>query len=199
MENDRKRYFESFAEEWDKMFTAEELELLDFLIDSFNLPEGARVADLGCGTGVLFDIIRRRIGPGGMLIGIDFCTPMVQKAKLNFPFANVYTVDADVECLPLKKDSFDIAITFAAFAHFIDQKKVMQEVSRILKQKGRFYIVHLLSSEELEEHHHQVGGPVADDHLPNREEMMRLFEEGRFTDVKITDHPGLYLAEAVKE
>jgi len=198
MDNDRKQYFESFADDWDKMFTAEDLELLEFLIDSFNLDEGAKVADLGCGTGVLFDMIRRKIGSSGLLVGIDFCTPMVQKAKLNFPFDNIHTLDADAEFLPLKDMAFDVAITFAAFAHFLHQDVVVKEVSRVLKPGGHFYIMHLVSSEELEEIHHQAGGPIAEDHLPSRDEMTSLLETGDFTNIKITDHPGLYLVEAVK-
>ena len=194
----RRKYFEQFVDEWDKMFTAEELELLEFLIDSFDFRKGYKVADLGCGTGVMFDIIRRRIGPEGIIVGVDFCSRMLEKARMNFPFDNIYTVDGDVEDLPLKSGAFDIALTFAAFAHFSNQKRAMEESARILKPGGQFYVIHLVSSSELEEEHHQMGGPIAEDRLPAREDMMQLFVDGGFTDVKITDHPGLYLAQGIK-
>jgi demethylmenaquinone methyltransferase/2-methoxy-6-polyprenyl-1,4-benzoquinol methylase len=196
--DERRKYFESYADDWDKMFTAEDLEILSFLIDSFDVKPGAKVIDLGCGTGVLFDIIRRKVGDRGMVVGVDFCTKMVKKARRNFPFTNIYEIDADVEFLPLKSNAFDYAVTFAAFAHFTDSKAVMEETSRVLKPGGAFHIIHLLGSKELEEHHQTVGGPVAEDHLPGREEMMNLFEHGHFINVKITDHPGLYLASGIK-
>ncbi len=198
MDEIRRKYFDSFVDEWDKMFTAEDLELLEFLIDSFNIKEGSMVADLGCGTGVLFDLVRRRVGSEGMVIGIDYCSRMLRKARLNFPFDNIYTIDSDVENLPLKSDTFDYAITFAAFAHFPKPVEVMKEVSRILKKGGQFYIIHLLSSEEFKDYHHQIGGPVAEDRLPSRDEMENLFSKGNFVDIKITDHPGMYLAQGIK-
>jgi ubiquinone/menaquinone biosynthesis C-methylase UbiE len=195
----RKEYFESYTDEWDKMFTAEDFEILSFLIDSFNIQKGTKIVDLGCGTGILFDLLRRKVGKDGMIIGVDFCSKMSSKAKQNFPFETISEVNAEVENLPLRTDSFDSAISFAAFAHFTDPRKVMVEVSRVLKDSGAFHIIHLFSSQELEDYHHETGGPIADDRLPSRDDMMALFDHGNFTNVKITDHPGLYLASAFKK
>jgi len=198
MDEHRRKYFESCADDWDKSFTAEDYEILSFLIDSFDIPKKARIADLGCGTGIMFDMLRRKVGLNGMIVGIDFSSRMVMKARQNFPFDNVYEVDADVEDLPLQSDSFDFVISFASFAHFTNPQKVMEETSRILKQGGQFHIIHLLGSKELEKLHKKVGGPVADDHLPSNEDMMKLFDFGHFINVTIKDHPGLYLASGVK-
>jgi len=198
MEN-RRKYFESQANDWDKSFIAEDLEILSFLIDSFNIREGYKIADLGCGTGILFDILRRRVGRSGLVIGVDFCSAMVQRARINFPFENVVAIDADAEMLPLRSECVDAAISFAAFAHFEHQEMVMEEASRILKKGGSFHIIHLLSSTELETYHQNTGGPVAKDHIPPQEKMRELFKQGNFTNIKIHDHPGLYLAEGVKE
>jgi hypothetical protein len=74
----------------------------------------------------------------------------------------------------------------------------MQEAARVLKPGGRFYVIHLVSSSELKEQHHQMGGPIAEDRLPANEDMMQLFNDGGFINVKITDHPGMYLAQGVK-
>ncbi len=195
----RKEYYESYADDWDKMFTAEDFEILSFLIDSFNLKVGTKIVDLGCGTGILFDLLRRKVGENGMIVGVDFCPKMANKARQNFPFETISEVSADVENLPLREGTFDTAVSFAAFAHFSDPRKVMREVSRVLKSDGSFHIIHLYSSKELEEYHQETGGPVANDHLPNRKDMIALFEHGNFINVKITDHPGLYLASAVKK
>jgi demethylmenaquinone methyltransferase/2-methoxy-6-polyprenyl-1,4-benzoquinol methylase len=197
--DNRKKYFESYTDEWDKMFTSEDLEILSFLIDSFNIQTGTKVIDLGCGTGILFDMLRRKVGKDGMVVGVDFCPKMVRKARQNFPFETISEIDADVENLPLKECIFDCAISFAAFAHFTDFRKVMQEVARVLKSGGLFHIVHLMSSKELDDYHHKAGGPVANDQLPSDEDMMALFNHGNFTNAKITDHPGLYLASAAKK
>lgn len=196
--DNRKDYFESFADEWDKMFTAEDLEILEFLINSFGIKEGDKVVDMGCGTGVLFDFLRRKVGGKGIIVGVDFSTRMLHKAKMNFPFNNIIAIDGDVEEVPLKTDHFDVAISFAAFAHFPHQELVIREAARILKPGGSFNIIHLSSSKEMEEEHQRAGGPIENDHLPTREKMVELFSCCDFGEVKVTDHPGLYLASAIK-
>jgi len=197
--NERKAYFESFADEWDKMFTAEDLEVLEFLIDSFDIKEGNRVVDLGCGTGVLFDFLRRKVGDSGMIVGVDFSTRMLHKAKMNFPFTNIVAIDGDVEDMPLRSDFFDVAISFASFAHFPHQEDVITEAARILKPGGSFNIIHLSSSKEMVAEHHRVGGPVAEDSVPTASQLRKLFKDHNFTNIKVTDHPGLYLAIGIKE
>jgi len=194
----RREYYDAFVEEWDKMFTAEDLEILSFLIESFDIKEYDKIVDLGCGTGVLFDLLRRRVGPEGLVVGVDLSSEMVKKARKNFPFKNIMTIDADAEMLPLKSDLFDVAVSFAAFAHFTCQESVMVEASRILKKGGKFHIIHLLSSKELDTYHLKAGGPVADDHIPSLERMKEIFSSGNFVDISITDHPGLYLAVGTK-
>jgi len=195
---ERKEYFESFAHDWDNNFTAQDMEILSDLIANFRIKPGDRVADLGCGTGVLFDLLRRRVGPEGLVIGVDFASTMIRKARANFPFDSCVPLCADVENLPLKSETFDLAVSLASFPHFVDKGKVMSEVSRILKRGAGFHIIHLLSSKELAHHHHHAGGPVAMDQLPPQERLMQMFEEGHFLNAQITDRPGLYLASAVK-
>jgi len=194
----RRDYFESFADEWDKMFTAGDLEILEFLINSIGVPVGSYVADLGCGTGILFDLLRRHVGDTGLVVGVDFSSRMLLRARQNFPFDNIVVVESNVEQLPFKTEVFDRAISFASFAHFEHQDHVVDEASRILKTGGTFHIIHLFSSKELEKHHQMAGGPVANDHLPNRQRMQEIFEKGRFGEIKITDHPGLYVATGIK-
>lgn len=194
----RREYFDAFAEEWDKMFTAEDLEQLSHLVESFDIKVNDKIVDLGCGTGVLFDLLRRRVGPKGLVVGVDLSEEMVKKAHKNFPFNNILEIDADAEMLPLKSDLFNVAISFAAFAHFTHQELVMEEAARILKKGSKFYIIHLLSSKELDSYHHEAGGPVAKDSIPPMDKMKEIFDQGRFVDVSITDHPGLYLAVGTK-
>ncbi len=198
-DKNRKEYYAETAEDFDKEFTAEDLEILSFLLDSFSITNGMNILDLGCGTGVMFDMLRRQVGKDGLVVGIDFCPDMVKKARKNFPFKNVCPVDGDVESLPIESDSMDIAISFASFAHFQDPKLVLKEVSRVLKSGGQFHIIHLMGSGAFEDYHHKMGGPLAEDHLPTFDDMMHLFKVGKFVNAKVSDHPGLYIASGTKE
>ena len=189
-------FFDKLAAEWDLMFTALDLEFLSHIVDGLGTSEGMDILDIGCGTGILFDMLRRKVGPEGSITGVDFSFKMAQKAHRNFPFPNVNVVDADAVSLPFADSSFDMAVTFAAFPHFSDQKKALFETHRVLKPKAKFYIIHLTSSKELSEIHHRIGGVVENDEIPASEKLREMFANSKFIDIHIEDHPGLYLATA---
>lgn len=198
MSHDRHQaFFDELASEWDSTFTAVDFEFLEYLVSGMGTQPGWDVLDLGCGTGVLFGLLRRQTDKEGSVTGVDFSIQMAMKAHRNFPFANVNVVDADVTMLPFSDSSFDMAVAFASFPHFSDKGRAIGEIHRILKDGAHFHIVHLESSKELTDMHNQVGGLVADDVLPAEDELRRMFESGHFCDVNIRDHPGLYFASAV--
>ena len=190
-------FFDLLASEWDLMFTTEDLEFLRYIVGKLAVEEGMDIIDLGCGTGILFDMLRRRVGDRGSVTGVDFSMQMVLKACRNFPFPNVNVVDADATMLPFADSSFDMAVAFSAFPHFSDQQKAIGATNRILRPGARFYIIHLQSSKELSEIHQQVGGVIEHDLLPPPTRLREMLNAGRFTDIIIDDHPGLYLASAV--
>ncbi len=198
MSHDQHQHFyDSLAAEWDLMFTAEDMERLSHLVDGLEIDDGWHILDLGCGTGVLFDMLRRRVGPAGTVTGVDFSLQMASRAHRNFPFDNVNVVGADATNLPFKADTFDMAVSFASFDNFADQQKALVEAHRVLKTGAQFCIIYLVSSKELSEEHRQTGGLLATDKLPPREKMLELFDRSNFRTVRIEDHPGLYLACAV--
>ncbi len=197
MHDIHQEFFDQLAREWDLHFTAEDLERLSNLVERLNVKPGMDILDLGCGTGILFDMLRRKVGKEGTVTGVDFSIEMARLAHRNFPFDNVNVVDADVINLPFKDSTFDMAVAFAAFPHFSDKQRALDEIHRVLKNDARFYIIHLESSKEVTEEHKRIGGAIAQDTIPSEEEMRQMFSRGRFTDLKIDDHPGLYLATAV--
>ncbi|MBD3257217.1 methyltransferase domain-containing protein [candidate division GN15 bacterium] len=197
MHDPHQEFFDKLAAEWDKTFTAEDLERLQHLVDSLEVDEGMDIIDIGCGTGVLFDMLRRQVGPGGSVTGVDFSIEMVRVAHRNFPFENVNVVDADVSNLPFVDSVFDMAVSFAAFPHFAQKQKALKEISRVLRRDARYYIIHLESSTDLAKMHQRIGGVVAEDRLPSEDELREMFEHSHFSDVNIEDHTGLYLASAV--
>ena len=189
-------FFDELAAEWDSSFTAVDFEYLEFLVSGMGTQAGWDVLDLGCGTGVLFDLLRRQTGQEGSVTGVDLSIKMAMKAHRNFPFANVNVVSTDVSELPFSDNSFDMAVAFASFPHFSDQGKAIEEIHRVLRSSALLHIVHLKSSLELSNMHHKVGGPVSDDALPTETELRAMFESSSFVDVSIRDHSGLYFASA---
>ena len=196
MQDKHQVFFDSLAEEWDLNFTAEDLERLSHIVEQLGVEKGMDVLDLGCGTGILFDMLRRKVTESGSVTGVDFSYEMAQQAHRNFPFANVNVIDADAVSLPFDDSTFDMAVAFAAFPHFSDQQRAIDEIHRVLKDGRKFYIIHLISSKELAEVHHRLGGIVEHDEIPPESSLRDMLNSSKFTDISIEDHPGLYLAIA---
>jgi ubiquinone/menaquinone biosynthesis C-methylase UbiE len=194
----KRRYFDSIADEWDGALTAEDHDRLVDIIDSLDVKTGSAVCDLGCGTGVLFDILRRRVGAGGLIVGVDFAPRAACKARRNFPFPNIVVVQADAGRLPFADQLFDLVISFAAFPHFPDPAEAVRQAGTILKPGGRMVILHLLGRTQLAQHHHHAGGPVGHDVLPDQAELETMFRRGGFFRVDVSDTENLFLAIGLK-
>ncbi len=197
MHDPHQEFFDALAAEWDLTYTAEDMERLSHLVDKLDIGEGMSMLDLGCGTGILFDMLRRKVGQDGLITGVDFSIAMAEKAHRNFPFPNVTVVDADASCLPFGESTYDLAVSFAAFPHFAKKEEALSEVDRVLKPGAKYFIIHLASSKEVADRHHQEGGVLAHDELPSEADLRRMFAESHFDQVQIEDHPGLFLASAV--
>ena len=189
-------FFDTLADEWDLHFTAEDLERLSRIADRLGTQEGWNILDLGCGTGILFDLLRRKVGPTGSVTGIDFSFEMAEKALRNFPFDNVNVIDADAGSLPFADSIFDMGIAFSAFPHFSDKERVLDELHRVLKDGAAVYIIHLESSKELSQVHHKIGGVIENDELPDADKLRQMFDGHSFRNISIEDKPGLYLTQA---
>ncbi len=197
MHDPHQAFFDRLASEWDLTFTSEDLERLGHIVAKLDIRERWDILDLGCGTGILFDVLRRRIGKQGTLVGLDFSIEMAEIARRNFPFDNISVVDADASMLPFRDACFDMAIAFAAFPHFRDPEKALAEIHRVLKPHSAFHVIHLMSSREIADVHGRVGGVVGKDILPTKEKMTRMLKSSRFGHITIEDHPGLYVASAL--
>lgn len=196
MHDKHQEFFDKLAEEWDLMFTAEDMERLNHIVDQIGVKEKMNILDLGCGTGILFDILRRKVGSDGSVTGVDFSFEMAQKALRNFPFPNVNVVDTDATSLPFADESFDMITAFSAFPHFSNQQKALDEAHRVLKPGGRIVIIHLESSKEVSETHQKIGGAVKHDEIPPADKLKNMLDNSKFTNVSIEDHTGLFLAIA---
>ena len=69
---------------------------------------GARVLDVGCGSGVDLGIAERRVGPGGVIIGVDKRPLLLEIAALASPTAAL--IVGEVEALPALDVDFDLVI-----------------------------------------------------------------------------------------
>jgi len=197
---DKKAFFNRMAEGWDqKFYTPEMRERLPQLVSLFRLHPGARILDVGAGTGGIIPYILQAIGPEGSIWAVDFSEKMVEIGREKFKDEpRVRFSLSAVECLPFADEFFHHIVCFGAFPHFADKQLAVKEMRRVLKTQGTLIILHALSSQEIKQHH-MGAGPVSHDFLPEEIEMRRLLKTAGFQVLQLIDRPKCYLCEAQKK
>jgi ubiquinone/menaquinone biosynthesis C-methylase UbiE len=195
----KKEFFSQMAEGWDERFYTHEMrERLPQLVSLFQLQKGAKILDVGAGTGGIIPYLLEAIGPAGSIWAVDFAEEMVKIGRKKFQKESRVIFElASVEDLPFKDRFFDRVVCFGAFPHFEDKGKALEEMARVLKPGGRLIIAHALSSVSLRSHH-QNCAPVSKDFLPEEDEMRCLLERADFHLQRLIDQPKCYLCEGVK-
>ncbi len=105
---------------------------------------GSRILDIGCGTGLSFPPLQKKIGDEGFIVGVDFSPSMISKAAAGVKKAcwnNVELHCADGESFKLPKDSFGGVLAFISLSAIFGWKKALQHAIGSLKRGGRVVIV----------------------------------------------------------
>jgi len=194
----KREFFDKEAHEWDDRYHQDDRSEIQRLVERFDLNPGDRILDVGTGNGILLPYLLRKIKNRGKIVAVDFSWNMLFEATKVEKKTNICFINACVEALPLRDQSFDCITCLAAFAHVDRKRKAVSELGRVLKSDGRLYIAHLLGKKELAEHHRSAGGAVKHDTLLPDLEMMAMMEGSGLKDIKISDQPNLYLASARK-
>ena len=112
----------------------------NWIFSNYDICEGMKVLELGCGTGSMWkgheDAIRRC----GELVLSDFSEAMVEKAKETIgDYPNVTYKQIDIMDIPFEDDAFDVVIANMMLYHVPDISRGLEEVRRVLKADGSFY------------------------------------------------------------
>jgi arsenite methyltransferase len=102
---------------------------------------GERVLDAGCGPGFYVSEILERVGPEGMVVGVDASPPMLLlAAKRCERQANVRFSEGDVTALPVADAEFDRALSVQVLEYVDDIPAALAELFRVLRPGGRVLI-----------------------------------------------------------
>lgn len=128
-------FFDAHAasDEYDVFAPQANEKLIDAFVRLSGLGAGARVADLGCGSGVFTELLRRR---GYSAVGIDISPKLVAVGRAKYP--GLELLEGDAENLPFAAGSLDGVLLSGLVHHFPDPRRLAAEVSRVLKPGGRF-------------------------------------------------------------
>ena len=107
------------------------------------IKEGNIVIDLGSGAGNDAFIARKITGETGQVIGIDFTTEMINRARENaakLGLKNVEFRQGDIEDIPVTSNYADVIVSNCVLNLVPNKHKVFSEIFRVLKPGAHFSI-----------------------------------------------------------
>lgn len=116
------------------------------------IKKGDTVIDLGSGAGNDCFIARAEAGETGKVIGIDFTTAMIEKARTNtekLGFHNVEFRQGDIEQMPVNSEIADVIVSNCVLNLVPNKDGVFKEIFRALKPGGHFSISDIVLKGEL--------------------------------------------------
>jgi len=132
---------------WDAHYHEAASTVIDFFGGDGISLTGKRVADVGCGDGIL-DLGVAVAAKPDRLVGFDILTNDVdllargaaEHAGLDKLPDNLFFATSTDTRLPAEDASFDFVMSWSAFEHIADPVAVLREVQRILRPDGALFI-----------------------------------------------------------
>jgi len=126
--------------------------------------EGETVVDLGSGGGIDCFVAAEKVGREGRVVGIDMTEEMLERARRSkaqvaesLGYDVVEFREGYLEELPLPEEGADLVVSNCVINLSPHKRKVLGEIWRVLREKGRVVISDTLSEEEVP--HHMRSNP----------------------------------------
>lgn len=119
-------------------------EIIDWLAAQFFLPQGAVVADFGCGGGYFTVLLAEQVGPNGQVIAIDVLADATKETRELAATLGLHNIDylvSDVRKTPLASNSLDVILISQLLFQNEQPALVLQEAYRLLKPTGHLVII----------------------------------------------------------
>jgi len=154
------------------------------------IQKGDTVVDLGSGAGNDCFIAREETGETGKVIGIEFASQMLIKARANATkrgFTNIEFLEGDIENMPLPDKTADVVVSNCVLNLLPRKDKIFKEIYRVLKPNGHFCISDVVLSgffpKEFTDNAAMYAGCIAS--AIQRDEYLGEIEKAGFSEIKV--------------
>ena len=111
------------------------------------IQSGEIVIDLGSGAGLDAFIACKHAGAAGRVIGLDFASAMVEKARRHAERIGADNVEfhiGDIECMPFRDECADVVVSNCTLNLVPDKDAAYQQIFRVLRPGGRFVVADVI-------------------------------------------------------
>lgn len=112
-----------------------------FTADCLPKADGAKILDLGCGTGLELEHYFR-LNPSAKITGIDLTESMLNALKNKFPEKELTLICGSYFDVPFDENTFDAAVSVESLHHFTKEEKIplYTKLCKSLKDGGYFIL-----------------------------------------------------------
>lgn len=145
-------------------------EFYPFTAGLLPMRSGAKVLDLGCGTGLELGYYFK-LNPTAKIIGVDVAKDMLNALKEKFPDKELTLIQSSYFEVSFEKECYDAAVSVESLHHYTKDEKVplYRKIFQSLVRNGYFILTDYFA-------------PTEDREIFFRQELLRLKEEQGISD-----------------
>jgi len=141
----RSRIYSDLSGLYDHVFTRVFARRIHAVIQGLRIPPGARVLEVGIGTGLSLDAYP----PHCRVLGIDLSAEMLDHARAKMDskrHRHIELRQMDALHMTFPDESFDFVMAFHVVTVVPDPQKLVEEMARVCKRDGQVVIINHFSS-----------------------------------------------------
>lgn len=188
-------FFDSHAKCWDDNMICDDKKM-NTILDTARVESGKDVLDIACGTGIMFDFYLNRGVKS--VSGVDISSQMIDiasKKHSNDERVKTLCADAETYCF---NNKYDCCIVFNAFPHFPNPDKLLENLSKAVKEGGTLTVAHDRGRKALDLHHCGEASKISCG-LISETELANKFKANGYTDIKTVANDNIYIVSGTKQ
>lgn len=112
-------------------------------VERLGLPAGAKVLDVGCGTGASALPAAHAVGPSGSVVGVDLSARLLDRARAKARTQGLSNIDfrqADMTSLGYPDGGFDAVVSVFSVFFVPDMESLVRELWRMVRPGGKLAV-----------------------------------------------------------